>query len=219
MKSLLRSIGVLGALALAVPTFAQSMDNLACYKVRDSARGRFTMVVTNAGVTQNCTAKLPAKMACIESSVSSVSPAPPGGGPSSSAAGSFLCYIVKCGRPSPPTFDMADDLGGSRNVDLRKAQLVCTEATRGAPVPGPSPRPSTTTTTLGGPCHFDDSSRTCEGSCGGGGHCAATAASGACECRTTACGDAGQPQCNGFCSDPNKACVFTLTGCSCSTIP
>jgi hypothetical protein len=214
-----RSIGVLGALALAVPAFAETMDHLACYKAKDGARGRFTMVVTNAGVTQNCTAKLPAKMACIESSVSGVTPAPPGGGPAPTAAGNFLCYTVKCARPSPPAFEMGDDFGGSRSVDLRKAQLVCTEASRGAPVGGPSPRPSTTTTTLGGPCHFDDSSRTCEGSCGGGGHCAATAASGACECRTTACGDADQPQCNGFCSDPNEACVFTLSGCSCTTIP
>jgi hypothetical protein len=219
MKPPLRSIGVLGALALAVPAFAQTMDHVTCYKVKDRARGRFTMSVTNAGGTQSCTAKLPAKVACIESSVSGVTPAPPGGGPSPTEAGNFLCYTVKCARPSPPTFGMGDDFGGSRNVDFRKAQLVCTEATRGAPVAGPSPASSTTTTTLGGPCHFDDSSRTCEGSCGGGGHCAATATSGACECRTTACGDANQPQCNGFCSDPNEACVFTLTGCSCTTIP
>ena len=219
MRPLLRFIGVLGALALAAPSFAQTMDHLACYKVRDTARGRFTMVVTNAGVTRNCTAKLPAKMACIESRVSGVSPAPPGGGPSSSAAGSFLCYTVKCARPSPPTFDMADDLGGSRNVDFRKAQLVCTEASRGAQVGGP---PTTTTTTLAGQpaqCHFDDSSRSCLGSCGNGGHCSATAGSGACECRTTSCGSADQPACDGFCSDPNEACVFTLTGCSCVTIP
>jgi len=218
MRPLLRSIGVLGALALAAPSFAQTMDHLACYKVRDPARGRFTMVVSNAGVTQNCTAKLPAKMACIESSASGITPTPPGGGPSSSAAGNFLCYTVKCARPSPPAFAMADELGGSRGVDLRKAQLVCTEASRGGVVAGPSPT-STTTTLATGACRFDDSSRTCKGSCGGGGHCAATAASGACECRTTACGDADQPQCNGFCSDPNEACVFTLTGCSCTTIP
>jgi hypothetical protein len=220
MKARHASIAVLGALALAAPAFAQSLDHLACYKVKDSARGRFTMVVTNAGVTQNCTAKLPARMACLESSASGVSPTPPGGGPSSTDAGNFLCYTVKCARPFPPAFAMADDLGGSRNVNLRKAQIVCTEASRGGAVAGPTPSPSsTTTTTLGGPCHFDDSSRTCEGSCGGGGHCAATAASGACECRTTACGDASRPQCNGFCSDPNEACVFTLTGCSCTTIP
>ena len=194
------------------------MDHLACYKARDGARGRFTMVVTNAGVSQNCSAKRPAKMACIESSVSSTSPSPPGGGPSSTDAGNVLCYTVKCARPSPPAFTMADDLGGSRTVDLRKAQLICTEASRGGAAAGPPPTP-TTTTTLGGPCHFDDSSRTCQGSCGSGGHCAATAGSGACECRTTACGDADQPACDGFCSDPNEACIFTLTGCSCTTIP
>jgi hypothetical protein len=144
MKALLASIGVLGALALVVPAAAQSMDRLACYKVKDSARGRFTMVVTNAGVTQNCTAKLPARMACIESSASGVSPTPPGGGPSSTDAGNFLCYTVKCARPSPPAFAMADDLGGSRNVDLRKAQIICTEASRGRAVAGPSPATTTT---------------------------------------------------------------------------
>jgi hypothetical protein len=219
MRPFLASIGIVGALALTVPSFAQTMDHLACYKVRDRARGRFTMVVTNAGVTQNCTAKLPARMACIESSVSAVSPTPPGGGPASTDAGNFLCYTVKCARPSPPAVAMADDFGGSRSVDLRKAQIVCTEASRGGTVAGPSP---TTTTTLAGQpaqCHFDDSSRSCLGSCGNGGHCSATAGSGACACRTTSCGSADQPQCNGFCSDPNEACVFTVTGCSCIGIP
>ena len=195
------------------------MNHLACYKVKDTARGRFTMVVTNAGVTQNCTAKLPARMACIESSTMGVSPPPPGGGPSSTDAGNFLCYTVKCARPSPPAFAMADDFGGSRNVDLRKAQIICTEASRGGAVAGP---PTTTTTTLAGQpaqCHFDDSSRSCQGACGNGGRCGPTAASGACVCRTTSCGSADQPACDGFCSDPNEACVFTLTGCSCITIP
>jgi hypothetical protein len=213
-------MGVIGALALAVPAFAQpTSDHLACYKVKDrGSKGRFTMVVTNAGVTQSCTAKLPARMACIESVKSDVVPAPPGGGPSPTGAGNFLCYTVKCPRPSPPDFEMEDQFG-RRGIDFRKAQVLCAPATRGAPTVLP---PTTTTTTLPGqtgPCDFNESARRCEGTCGNGGHCSATADSGACECRTTACGDADSPACNGFCADPDEACVFAFTDCSCVRIP
>ena len=41
---------------------------------------------------------------------------------------------------------------------------------------------------------------------------------GACECRTTACGEADSPQCNGYCA-PDHACIFLFTGCSCVSIP
>src|SRR6266566_4980754 len=59
----------------------------------------------------------------------------------------------------------------------------------------------------------------CQGECGAGGVCSAAASSGSCECRTTPCGQADAPTCDGFCTDPAKACVFNLTGCSCVRIP
>jgi hypothetical protein len=205
-------------IAIALPTLALAQptpDHLACYKVKDRAgRGRFTLTVTNGGVTQACSVKLPAQLGCIESVKADVVPAPPGGGPQSAAAGNFLCYHLKCPKPFPPDVEMTDQLGGQRVVRFRGAQLLCAPATRGT---GIFPT-STTSTTLPGPCDFDSDSRTCRGSCSNGGRCSAVVAGGACECRTTSCGDASAPECNGFC-ERGEACIFTVTDCSCASIP
>src|SRR5207253_11433953 len=91
----------------------------------------------------------------------------------------------------------------------------CAPATRG---PATIVSSTTTTTVPSGPCDFNSSDRKCEGTCGDGGHCSAVAAGGACECRTTPCGDADAPSCDGFCT-PDEACVFTVTDCSCVSIP
>jgi hypothetical protein len=40
----------------------------------------------------------------------------------------------------------------------------------------------------------------------------------ACERRTTACGGASSPSCDGYCA-PDEACTFVLTGCSWVSIP
>src|SRR5213078_2442323 len=164
-----RLAAVLGALALAVPAAAQpSFDHLACFKVKDhTGPATYTFSLTNAAGTQNCVAKLPAKLGCFESAESNVVPTPPGGGPSPGPVGI-----------APPT---------------------------------------TTTTRPPQPCRFTDGQ--CQGQCGAGGVCSAAASSGSCECRTTPCGQADAPTCDGFCTDPSKACVFNLTGCSCVRIP
>jgi hypothetical protein len=80
------------------------------------------------------------------------------------------------------------------------------------------PGASTTTTAPDEPCDFDSDNGTCTGTCGGGGHCSAVASGGACECRATPCGDADSPSCEGYCAR-DEACVFTLTGCNCVSIP
>jgi hypothetical protein len=67
-------VALLRAAALAAPALAQTGGHIVCYKVKDYAQHRVVMqTVTNAGVTQSCRVKLPAKLAC------------PG------AAGEFLC--------------------------------------------------------------------------------------------------------------------------------
>ena len=110
---------------------------------------------------------------------------------------------------------MTDQFKGMRVVSFKAAQFLCAPATRGAE----TIVPTTTTTTLApGPCDFDSDTRLCEGMCSNGGHCSAVTSGGACECRTTACGDADAPECNGFC-DPGKSCTFDVTGCSCFNIP
>jgi len=209
-------IALLGAVALAAPGLAQTGDNVACYTVRDSAkRGAFTLTVTNAGVTQSCRVTVPARLGCLATQVSNVVPTPPGDGPSPGATADLLCYLLVCPRPFPPAVQMTDGLGGQRVVRFKRSQLLCAPAIRG---PATSVSSTTTTTTPPGPCDFNSSDRKCEGTCGNGGHCSAVASGGACECRTTACGDASSPSCDGFCT-PDAACLFTVTGCSCVSIP
>ena len=211
----LNIVALAGALTLATSAFTQpAPDHLACYLVKDPApKGRSTLTLTNAGVTQSCTLGSRAQLGCVETQTSDVVPAPPGGGPAPGSAGDFLCYKLFCPKPFPPAAEMTDQFKGMRVVSFKAAQFLCAPATRGAVVS------TTTTTTLApGPCDFNSDTRRCEGTCGNGGHCSAVTSGGACACLTTACGDASAPQCNGFCG-PGQSCTFDITGCSCFDIP
>ena len=191
-----------GAMTLATSTLAQpASDHLACYLVKDPVhKGMSTVTIMSAGVTQSCTVASRAQLGCLETQTPDV--------------GDFLCHRLVCPKPFPPAAQMTDQFGGTRVVRFRAAQFLCAPATR-----GPATTGSTTTTTLAsGPCNFNSDSRRCEGTCGDGGHCSAVTSGGACECRTTACGDASAPECNGFCN-PGQACTFDITGCSCLNIP
>ena len=209
--------GLVGALALGAAALAQpASDHLACYRVTDSVpKGTFSLTLTNAGVTQSCSMGARARFGCLATQTSHVVPTPPGGGPTPGNVGDFLCYRVFCPKPFPPAAQMTDQLGGTRVVSFRRGTYLCAAATHGAETVV-----STTTTTLPtGPCDFSSSDQRCEGTCANGGHCSAVTSGGACECRTTACGDASTPECNGFCNEPSESCTFNLTGCSCVRIP
>ena len=209
-------VALLGAAAVAAPALAQTGDHLACYKVKDRAKhGVFSLTVTNAGITQSCRMMVPARLGCLATQISAVAPTPPGDGPSPGAGGDFLCYPLLCPRAFPSAAQMTDGFGGQRVVNFKRAQLLCAPATRG---PATIVSSTTTTTVPSGPCDFNSSDRKCEGTCGDGGHCSAVASGGACECRTTPCGDADSPSCDGFCA-ADEACVFTVTDCSCVSIP
>jgi hypothetical protein len=224
--SRLRLVALLGVTALAAPALAQSSGLVGCYKVKDRAPHRaFTVTVTNAGVTQSCRVKAPARLGCLGTQISGVSPNPPGA-PSLGAAGDVLCYPIRCFRPFPPAAQKTDEFGGQRLVTFRRAQLLCaptagassTTTTTGPATSTPS---TTTTTTTAAPqsCEFHDGR--CEGTCANGGHCSAVTSGGACQCRRTACGDADAPACEGFCA-PDEACVLDLSltgGCHCVSIP
>ena len=135
--------------------------------------------------------------------------------PDAGNVGQFLCYKLFCPKPFPPAAEMTDEFGGTRVVRFRAAQFLCAPATRSTETTG-----STTTSTTLAPssCDFNSDERRCEGTCGNGGHCSAITSGGACECRTTPCGDADAPECNGFCG-AGEACTFDLTGCRCLNIP
>jgi hypothetical protein len=204
--------------ALAGVAFGQSaQDHLTCFKVKDSApKAKYHATLTTAAGSQSCTVKAPAKMACVQTAKSGVSPTPPGGGPGGSPAGSFLCYQAKCPKPSSAGTNAVDQFG-QRLVKFGGAKLLCAPAIVAAPTPG---APTTTTTTLPGQpgsCSFTDGK--CQGTCGAGSKCGAAVGTGSCECRSVACGDADAPTCDGACSEAGKACIFSFTGCSCVRIP
>src|SRR5215470_10553653 len=210
-------VALVGMMTLATLAFAQpASDHLACYLVKDTARrGTSTLTLTNVGVTQSCTLGGRAQPGCLETQTSDVVPTPPGGGPTVENVGDFLCYKLFCPKPFPAAAQMTDHLKGMRVVRFKAAQFLCAPATRSTETIG-----ATTTTTLPpGPCEFNSDTRRCEGTCGNAGHCSAATSAGACECRTTACGDASSPECNGFCS-PGQSCTFdVVTGCGCFNIP
>src|SRR5262249_37350922 len=71
-------------------------DHLACSKVNDGMpKTKYALTISSERGTQNCVAKVPAKRACVQAASLNAIPTPPGGGPSGSAAGAFLCYAVK----------------------------------------------------------------------------------------------------------------------------
>lgn len=208
---------IVAVVAFATAAFAQpASDHLACYGVKDPVRkGPSTLTLMNASVTQSCRIGSRAQLVCLETETSNVVPTPRGGGPTPGNVGQFLCYKLFCPKPFPPAAEMTDEFGGTRVVRFRAAQFLCAPATRSTETTG-----STTTSTTLAPssCDFNSDERRCEGTCGNGGHCSAITSGGACECRTTPCGDADAPECNGFCG-AGEACTFDLTGCSCLNIP
>ena len=208
-----RVVALVGTMALATAASAQpASDHLACYRVKDPVRrGRSTLTLTNAGVTQSCAIGSRAQLGCLQTQTSDVVPTPPGGGPAPGDAGDFLCYRLFCPKPFPPGAEMTDQFSGTRVVSFKAAQFLCAPATRGAEM-------TTPTTPAQGPCDLNSDNRRCEGTCGNGGHCSAVTSGGACECRTTPCGDADSPECNGFCS-AGQSCTLDLTGCNCIDIP
>src|SRR5215831_9374629 len=88
------------AVALVPAALAQSDDRFTCFAVKDSApRGKYQVTLSSAAGSQSCTVRTPAKIACVPSGQTAISPAAPESGPSGSANGGFLCYLAKCAVP------------------------------------------------------------------------------------------------------------------------
>lgn len=226
MRKIALSVALLTTAVLPVAARPQTMDHMTCFAVKDSApRAKYQATLTTDAGPQSCIVRAPAKFACVPTVKTNVVPAPPGGGPSGSTAGAFLCYRTKC--PKTSTSENVQDQFGNRVVLLKAARYLCAPANVAAPAPG---LPASSTTTLGGgatttsttlagqnDCTFSNGK--CTGSCGPGMRCGAAVGSASCECRAVQCGDADTPQCNGACPEAGQACVFDLTGCSCVRIP
>ena len=218
----MRQIALSGAMLavtalLPVAAVAQTNDHLTCFAVKDSApRVKYQATLTTGAGSQSCIVRTPAKFACVPTTKSDVTPMPPGGGPSTSAVGAFLCYHAKC--PKSSVSENAQDQFGNRLVVLKASRYLCAPANVGPPTPG-LPSNTTTTTLQGQPNTCDFHNGECTGTCGPGKRCGAAVGSTSCECRDVSCGDADAPACNGACSSSGEACVFDLTGCSCVRIP
>jgi hypothetical protein len=121
--------------------FAQ-LDHLHCYKAKDSAaKAVYTADLDALTASTGCQITLPAKMLCVETTKSNVLPAPPGGGPSGTPAGTFACYKVKCPKAEIADENVTDQFG-SHTFTKIKSKLVCAPATPAGPTT------TTTTTTL-----------------------------------------------------------------------
>jgi len=208
---------VAGALLLGVQPVA-AVDNLSCFKATDSSpKGRFPTVLGGPFSPKTCILKTPAKIACVATHGTSITPAPPDD-QSPPVIDNFLCYQARCSGPGGSA--EVTDMLAARQVGLRRARLICLPAQMTAIMP-----PSTTTTIVGattttlpaGTCHFADGR--CTGTCAGGSKCGTVVGSADCECRNVSCGDADAPECNGACTSSGESCVFSVTGCSCVRVP
>jgi len=119
--------------------------------------------------------------------------------------------------------------GTSPRRDRDTFVLKCLPRTTPCP---PQNATTTTTTPVGGGgsttttiqatsmgCEFRDGK--CTGSCAPGSRCGAAVGTGSCACRSTSCGDADTPQCNGACASASQACIFDpiAFSCHCANIP
>ena len=138
---LLASLGLL----LAAKAEALTSDHLQCYKVKDAAaKASYVATLTPtdpAFVAANgCSIKVPAKLICVDTTKSAVSPAPPGA-PDGPPAQTYLCYKTKC--PASTATKTVSDQFGSHALTVGKTGLLC------APVDTVL---ATTTTTLDPGC-------------------------------------------------------------------
>jgi hypothetical protein len=109
---------------LAARAAAQVPDHLECYKIKDSApRTPYTADLAGLAAEPGCQVKVPAKLLCVATTKSNVSPTPPEAG-NGSSVGRFLCYKVKCPKGAPDALTIRDQFG-SRSVEPKVSKLLC----------------------------------------------------------------------------------------------
>ncbi len=195
----------LGALCLTwvAPGAAQPVaDHLKCYKVKDpQAKAAYTATLDGLTPEAGCRISVPAKVLCTEAVKSGVTPTPPGGGPSGTPAGQFLCYKIKCPKTTLPTVAGVDQFG-ARTVTVSKATLLC------APFATTTTSTTTSSTTTTAPT-CANGGIACGSPCGGacGGTCLGTEAGSSCTLEH--CGSTSP-----VCAVPANGFVCTAdTGC------
>ncbi len=209
-------------LLAAWPVTTAAMDNLSCFHITggNGPRLRSRTVLGPEAGSASCILKGAPRIACIATRGTEVTPPPPDPD-QGTVTENFLCYQAKCPGASLPATEFHDAFG-ARAATFGGSRFVCVPATTNpastTPTTTTTPTgPTSTTTTVSGACTFRDGR--CTGTCPSGGQCGAAVGTGSCECRTVSCGNADTPDCNGACSSPSEACIFSITGCSCVRIP
>lgn len=124
-----RWLAVAAALSLSMTTTAWAVpDHLQCFKIKDDIEKiGYTFTITPDDPTfpaaAGCTMKTGARLLCVDSTKSAVTPSPPGA-PDGAQPGKFFCYKARC-PVSEPTFT-GDDQFGTHGVEVKKTQFLCT---------------------------------------------------------------------------------------------
>ncbi len=112
---------------------AGALDHLKCYSIEDSAQpiSYVADLQNQFGLAPGCVILVPARLFCAETNKRIDPPVlPPGGGPSGTAPGDFLCYLVRCPNdPTTPDFRVEDQFG-RRPIQLDNARLLCAPANK-----------------------------------------------------------------------------------------
>ena len=127
------------ALALMPRVASAQADHLQCFKIKDNAvKATYTANLTPTDNTfaaaTGCRIKVPAKLLCVDTQKTNVTPPPPGAA-AGAPAQKYLCYKAKC--PKAPATTTIQDQFGTHQVTVKTTSLLC----------APEPAPTTTTTT------------------------------------------------------------------------
>src|SRR5262245_17735200 len=113
---------LLGCLLRGGTGDAAVRDHLACFKIKDPLAGAsYTADLDALAVEEGCTIRVPAKVACVASSKTNVTPTPPGG-VGNAVLDPFVCYKVKCAKQIHPGV-AAPDQFGSRTLEPGRATV------------------------------------------------------------------------------------------------
>jgi hypothetical protein len=103
------------------------LDHLKCYTIKDSLQpARYVADLRNQfGLEPGCLIGVPARLLCVETEKRILAPQPPGGGPSGTPAGHFLCYPVRCPTTAATGEIRVEDQFGRRSIAFQKERILC----------------------------------------------------------------------------------------------
>ena len=136
------------ALLTALAGSSAAQDHLKCYKVRDAAgKAQYTANLNGLAPENGCSIRVPGSMLCTQATKSNVTPAPQGGGPSGTPAGTFVCYKLRCPKTVIAGVTVTDQFA-SRIVTPSTPRLLCAPASAAGTTTTSSPGTTLPPTTV-----------------------------------------------------------------------